>query len=70
MISGEELLTRWKENSADVGNHSYNRWKNKIQAIKKYKILEIHTIGYHRDEFIDISDEERKIGEWTCNIQM
>lgn len=29
----------------------------------KYKILEIHTIGYHRDEFIDISDEERKIGE-------
>lgn len=37
--------------------------ENKIQAIKKYKILEIHTIGYHRDEFIDISDEERKIGE-------
>ena len=37
--------------------------ENKIQVIEKYKILEIHTICYHRDEFIDISDEERKIGE-------
>ena len=37
--------------------------ENKIQVIEKYKILEIHTIGYLRDEFIDISDEERKIGE-------